>query len=137
MPPFKKATYDKDLTIIKELLRQVNKSLCSIDSSTGDTVNDTTRGGYSYATIQDTATASETVNLNAADEIRIVTVMIDTATRVEIGITLADASNFTHLLVGPGTWQIKLENHQSPVTQIVVTELDDTATNVSINYLST
>ena len=97
---------------------------------------ETTTGG-----IQDTNTLSASGTTTAitpavGDNIRIVEVIVGAATAVRLDVTLANGDTLQKLILGPGAGGLELENNESPITNITVTELDAIATRVLISYKS-
>jgi len=95
-----------------------------------------TNGGSTTATIQSSVTASETETILASQRIREVYVVVGSNTTVSIEITKSDGSTFTHYYNGIGTYHYVGQLNQAPITEIVVTELNNVSTIISINYSS-
>ena len=132
-------TADKKLykNSIKSIVRDLDSLKCltqEISDNMGlGTTLVTTQGGKTDGLIQ--SNSASTGIIAEADDIRIVNVILETATAVDITVLLHDASTFTHRIYG-GSYSLDLEFRQSPVSTVTVTELNGVATNVSINYLS-
>lgn len=127
-----RGAYKQQLRDIVCAIREVRDAIQGAAATTFVPVT----GGTSSVTIQSSGTASETVTPAAADNIRGVSVDVGAISHVTIAITFSDASTFTHTAVGIGSYSYEAELNHAPITSIVVTELDDVATPIIINYWS-
>ncbi|MCO6499656.1 MAG: hypothetical protein J5I47_04655 [Vicingus serpentipes] len=91
-----------------------------------------TYGGSDTATIQNSANVTTISEPN----IREFNVVVAATTSVSIKVTKSDGSTFTHLFEGSGVYYYTGQVNQAPITEIEVTELDNTSTLINVNYSS-
>lgn len=114
------------------LLKTLVSTLCGTKEGEAK-VSKTTQGGSVVGDIQVSSITTSTIS--ESDAIRVATVEMDTATEVDITVTLHDGSTFIHKSLG-SPWSLALELYQSSIESIVVEEQSNTLTRASINYMS-
>jgi hypothetical protein len=93
-------------------------------------------GGTIVGTIQNAVATLTTGDLTgASSDIRSINVQLESSTLVEVLVTFTDNSTTTHNMFG-GSYTLELDNNQTAVKSVTLTEIDGTSTRAIINYIS-